>query len=422
MDEKLYEPLYRESKALVIGIDSYSNYNLTPLTEAENDAKSIASILEKFDFDVKLLLGPDASKKTILENLYALRDTDYDGRLLIYFACHGYTLIDKFNNEKGYIAVFDTIPEKEFTAVSLDEITDVRFNANAKHIGFIFDTCFSGQALGLTRISQVSAEKFLTRRAYQVISAGAGDQTVADYQSMTQFMVEAIQKGHKENGTLTLTMIGVSLQQSISADTKKTQIPQFGHLKGSQGGDLIISLNNQQKVISFPDNFHPVENSSNIAEKFPKKGIYTAEVDLSGRIDSISKPTVITISAGLSVSVMMSGSDKEEAVQKIKILKPNWGATRINVYIYSTLLYFLLRDVIHKLDTVIIDIEYSGYEPMIKERIMNLLRQSGKSIHKNQIKFERLEKSSPARLMASNIYKGKSIPDYSITAEEILAV
>ena len=79
----------------------------------------------------------------------------------------------------------------------MEEITDIRFYANAKHIGFIFDTCFSGHALGLTRMASIATEKFLTRRAYQVISAGVGDQTVADFQSMTHFLIDTIENPYQ---------------------------------------------------------------------------------------------------------------------------------------------------------------------------------------------------------------------------------
>lgn len=421
MDNQIYEPYYRKSKALVIGIDSYSNSSFSTLSEAENDASSVASLLKNYGFDVKLILGRRASKRTILEQLHNLRSADFNDRLLIYFACHGYTLTDNFNNEQGYIAVYDTVPEKDFTAIKLDEVTEIRFHTNAKHVGFIFDTCFSGQALGLTRTARVSTEKFLTRRAYQVISAGAGDQPVADFQSMTQFMINIIQNNSNDHELTTLTSIGYSLHRKISADTRKTQIPQFGHLKGSQGGDFIISIENQQKIITTPKLQYSPEASIIATQNFPKRGIYTAEVDLIGRIDDITNPTVMTVSAGLSVSLWISGSDKEEAIQKIKERKPKWGATRIHVFVYSTLLYLLLKDHFHKLDSVTIDSEYQGYESVIKQRILNLYRKNGKSISKNKIKFGRLEKTSPARMMASTVYKSDSVPDLRISADEILS-
>jgi hypothetical protein len=420
-----YEPYYLKSKALIVGVNTYTDPNLPTLYEAEEDAEILASLLKspKYGFEVTLLLGRRATKKAILERLHKLRATSIDDRLLVYFACHGYTRTDNFDNEKGYIAVADTNTDKEFTALGLDEVTEIRFFSNAKHIGFIFDTCFSGQALGLTRQGSVTIEKFLSRRAYQVITAGTGDQTVVDFRSMTRLMVDAIQNESASNsGLTTLNSLGLFLQQTMTADTRKTQIPQFGHLKGSQGGDLIISISNQQQVATSPKAKLISDISQKSIQSFPQKGVYAADVDLIGRIEDTSRPTVITISAGLSVTLWIAGSVKEEAIKKLKESRPHWGPTRTNVFLYSTLLYLLLKDHIHKLDLVTIDTEYSGYEWVIKKRIMDLCRNYGKPISKNKIRFSRVEKTSLARMMATRVYKGNSIPDWRITVDEVLSI
>ena len=52
---------------------------------------------------------------------------------------------------------------------------------------------------------------------------------------------------------------------------------------------------------------------------------------------------------------------------------------------------------------------------------MNLFRKNGKSVNKDKIKFGRLEKNSPARMMAKTVYKGNSIPDFRISADEVLS-
>jgi len=62
------------------------------------------------------------------------------------------------------MAVADTLPEKDFTALALDEITELRDHAGAKHIAFIFDACFSGQALGLTRSVVTASKRLLEKR------------------------------------------------------------------------------------------------------------------------------------------------------------------------------------------------------------------------------------------------------------------
>jgi formylglycine-generating enzyme required for sulfatase activity len=240
-----YQPGYRNSYALIIGIDSYTDPHFVSLGEAEDDARRLAEALAAppHNFQVTLLLGEQATRRAILRALFDLRSTGPDDRVLVYFAGHGYTLVDNFGHETGYLAAVDTIPEQDFTALEMEEVTDLCRHAGAKHVGFIFDACFSGQALGLTRAQSVAAEKFTTRRAYQVISAGAGDQTVSDYDSMTDLLVEALGIDLTgPDGIFSFTDLGLYLQQTMAASSRRAQIPQFGHLRGSQGGDLVFDV------------------------------------------------------------------------------------------------------------------------------------------------------------------------------------
>ncbi len=239
-----YQPFYSASHALVIGINSYCDPRFVPLGQAEDDAQAVAAALAEppYEFHIQVLLGQYATKQAIQQALFELRRTADDDRILVYFAGHGYTLTNRFGAETGYLAAADTIPEQDFTALELAEVTNLRLHAGAKHIAFIFDACFSGQALGLTRAPAVAEDKFLLRRAYQVISAGAGDQTVADVRSMTDLMLAALRgEAGIEISPLTISRLGLHLQQAMAADSGYTQIPQFGHLQGSQGGEFVFN-------------------------------------------------------------------------------------------------------------------------------------------------------------------------------------
>lgn len=246
MSTASYRPQYEKSHALVIGINSYTDTRFVTLGQAEADAQAVADLLAspRYGFKVHTLLGEDASKQAILESLFELRATNPDDRILVYFAGHGYTLIDKFDHETGYVAAADTVPERDFTALSLDEITDLRRHADAKHIAFIFDACFSGKALGLTKTTTVTAAQFLLRRAFQVISAGAADQTVSDFDSMTALLLEELQSEEVEEttGLFTLSNLGLHVRDRMAGESGQTQIPQFGHLRGSQGGDFVFRI------------------------------------------------------------------------------------------------------------------------------------------------------------------------------------
>jgi branched-chain amino acid transport system substrate-binding protein len=238
-----YQPSYSNSLALIIGINSYTDQRFVPLGEAEHDAQALAEVLAAppYGFQTTLLMGHSATRQAILQALFQLRSAGQDDRVLVFFAGHGYTIADTFGDEKGFLAAADTAAEQDFTALAMEDVTDLTRYARAKHIAFIFDACYSGQALGLTRSAAISSDKFLMRRAYQIISAGAGDQTVSDYRSMTDKLLEAL-KGRvlSSDGLMTFSEIGLYLQQSIASESGRTQIPQFGHIRGSQGGDFIF--------------------------------------------------------------------------------------------------------------------------------------------------------------------------------------
>jgi hypothetical protein len=422
--ESRYSPKYSSSHALLVGIDRYYHPKIPTLNSAESEAKALSEILKKspYKFQVKELIGPKATRDSILRELNQLRDSQPDDRLLIYFAGHGYTVSDRFNNDTGYILAYDSSPENDFTMIPLDEIVKLRLYASSKHIGFIFDTCFSGSVLGLTRMPQIAAEKFLTRRAFQVISAGAADQTVSDYKSMTSTILQVL---HDQPislpGLPTFSALGHFLQQSIANDTKKTQIPQYGHLTGSQGGDILLyaqlesDLNSEKPKES---NVKRTKKTSNISTK----GIRIAEVDLVGRLDNHNLPTVLSISAGLSYTVWISPEEKQLFSKRLRQNHPNWNSTRIYVYTYSIILVLLLFPHIMKLDEIIIDQEYQGYEPLIKNTVLTILRNQGKKIEKTKIQIKKIDRPSQASRTASLVYKGLSEPDQIITEQELINI
>lgn len=79
---------------------------------------------------------------------------DSNARLFIYYAGHGYTEVIRQRNEaRGYITGVDT-PRIDFTpqafdaarlrAISMPEIRGILDDVLAKHVLFVFDSCFAG--------------------------------------------------------------------------------------------------------------------------------------------------------------------------------------------------------------------------------------------------------------------------------------
>ena len=106
----LFKTHYGASRALVIGIDEYTN--ASPLSYAVSDAGAIRDLLvSDFKFpasDVTLLTDNAATKQSILKAFlrFACDDVGLDDRLVVFFAGHGHTRTGS-RGEVGYLVPHD---------------------------------------------------------------------------------------------------------------------------------------------------------------------------------------------------------------------------------------------------------------------------------------------------------------------------
>ena len=116
--------LYGASKALVIGIDEYTN-GWPRLSMAVRDAEEIAKTFENRGFEVTLLknLSGDDLRRA-LRKFYALQGDDPEARLFVWFAGHGHT-----EDGEGYIVPADAPPpgsaEFRFEALHMGDLASM---------------------------------------------------------------------------------------------------------------------------------------------------------------------------------------------------------------------------------------------------------------------------------------------------------
>ena len=194
-----YLPIYNKSYAIVVGIDTYKDPNLRPLGNAEADARSINDVLstKPYEFQVELLLGENATRRSITQALNKIRQiSQADDRVIFYFAGHGYVVPNNRGYDIGYLACADTDPDDPFDGLKFEEVISFAHFAEAKHIAFILDACFSGNALGLTRaaIQAAPEREYLFHTAYQILTAG-GSEVVSDARSMSGELVKVLREG-----------------------------------------------------------------------------------------------------------------------------------------------------------------------------------------------------------------------------------
>lgn len=141
------ELLRSDQYALVIGTNEYDAKSVWPfLDNAENDAKSIAKVLEtKYNFKTTLLLSPKREKveKSILSYQDKLKEGD---RFLIYIAGHGD--YDEENFDDGFLVFKDANNLRKdptrATYLQYRKLNGMLNALKAKHVGIILDVCFGG--------------------------------------------------------------------------------------------------------------------------------------------------------------------------------------------------------------------------------------------------------------------------------------
>jgi len=258
--------LYRDSHALVIGIDQYAQW--PKLQHAVKDARGVQEqLVQRLGFraeNVTLLLDGEATRANILralnDKLADAKRVKRDDRVLVFFAGHGATRKLASGRDVGYVMPVDA-PLNDFAsdAIAMPQLQEVAEAIAAKHVLFIVDACYSG--LGLTRAggSAEGSARFLADNARrigrQMITAGGADQQVADdgpggHSVFTWTLLQAL--GGKADlngdGVITGTELAAYIAPTVASIARQT--PAFGSLPGSAGGEFIFELPSEREALS----------------------------------------------------------------------------------------------------------------------------------------------------------------------------
>ena len=246
-------PLYSNSYAFVVGNGTYTN-GWDPLPGAIRDVKDVARALEKNGFEVTLkanLTKQDFSRE--FRTFCHKYGRDKDNRILFYYAGHGYT--QKMANEEnlGYLVMVDTpVPAKdpvgfELTSVDMQTIVTQAKMIKARHVLFMFDSCFSGSILNLREgvvPEVISASVSLPVR--QFITAGRANEPVPDHSIFKQAFLDLLEGRDKEpipDGYITGEELGLYLKNTVPK-YNPAQHPQYGKIKDIRldKGDFVFAL------------------------------------------------------------------------------------------------------------------------------------------------------------------------------------
>lgn len=253
---KKEEAFYDHGIAVVIGVDKYTAW--PSLEFSVSDAAAVKEKLHALGFHRIMKLYDAEATKLQINRL--LRDTlpkmlgDND-RLLIYFAGHGqtetYEHVDNqrqiIREKEGYIIPVDG-DQKNYrgTAISMTAIREASKSYKAKHVLFLFDSCYSG--LGLKRSGGIKKaddyiKKLLNMRSVQIITAGGENEQVGEEKGhgiFTRHLLMALdgEADLDKDGFITASEIGTYVRPTVSRKTQNTQTPKFGWISGE--GDFIF--------------------------------------------------------------------------------------------------------------------------------------------------------------------------------------
>ncbi|BAZ37670.1 WD-40 repeat-containing protein [Calothrix sp. NIES-4101] len=200
--------------AIIIGINNYKNKNIKNLETAESDAQKLADIIktqhqslkEKYqkenEYKVRLLLNEEANIKQLKKLIEYFKKgripldnekvtVTKDDRLFFYFAGHGIAL-DALENQEGpvgYLIPQSATPGDSSTYLPMQELHDALNALPCRHMLAILDCCFAGafrwaslqrEIVPKVKVYKERYDRFISDRAWQVITSAADDQKALD--------------------------------------------------------------------------------------------------------------------------------------------------------------------------------------------------------------------------------------------------
>jgi hypothetical protein len=142
------------------------------------------------------------------------------------------------------------------------------------------------------------------------------------------------------------------------------------------------------------------------------------EIDQSGKIENTNKLSIIALVDGFSKTLLISAKDKK-SIQVIfrRIHQPRVFISKV----FAACIYFLVKDDIKKIDTIMIDNEYPGYEKYIRRLILEYFEDNNYKTDKFHIYFRKFGKKSKAHDCANKAYKAKRA-DIRINKNQVLDI
>ena len=293
--DKSISYIYEESHALIIGVSEYNN-GWSKLPRVKTDVREVSRALEKNGFDVEVVEDPTLDELEIaIEDFIFEKGADPKNRLLIYYAGHGHTMKLGYGGEMGFLVPADApLPAKSNSirfqrkVLSMQRIEEVAKSTSAKHVLFMFDSCFAGSVFLAPRAAPSYIEVFTEEPVSQFITSGSADQEVPDISISCRAFVDALEGSadFDKDGYLTGSELGTYIQKRTAEDWKGDLTPQYGKLQDPNlnKGDFVFELSKSPVVEETPTpDPAPVKPEMDLAaqawsmiENFENRAVFSA--------------------------------------------------------------------------------------------------------------------------------------------------
>ena len=244
--------LYKDSYALVVGNGTYTN-GWNPLRGALQDVEEVANALKKHGFTVTLKKDLTKPKFEDAFERFVTEGRKENSRLLFYYAGHGHTEKLANGDDLGYLVMVDApLPEdsriNHHKSVDMESLVTQAKRIQARHVLFVFDSCFSGTILNADRNQEQpeSISYSVQHPVRQFITAGSANESVPDKSVFKQAFLNLIGGSARQpapDAYITGEELGFYLKNQVPK-YNKTQHPQYGKINDPNldQGDFVFVL------------------------------------------------------------------------------------------------------------------------------------------------------------------------------------
>ena len=142
------------------------------------------------------------------------------------------------------------------------------------------------------------------------------------------------------------------------------------------------------------------------------------QIDQSGRIE-IPGETIIAASNSFTVTVRIT-SQVQQSVRN-KLLSRGVKPRMVMIRMFVAGIFMAIQKNMNNVHSVIIDVEYPGYEDEIKSLLLEKIHAQGHWLSKHNIVIMSVGKKSPAHHAAIRVFRKQAKADYTPSVDELLS-